>query len=148
VSVSATRRILNKGFLDSRPPTKAGSGGGESGPLTQTGTASPSGPSVNALPPIIVKSAWHIDIELFSPTEAALLRVCIAQSVLKIGNELLEAFSRGQVRNLLQQPARLLKLLLQVGSGFVAITHHATPVFIRRWSGENVQFLLGLTSVP
>jgi hypothetical protein len=83
-----------------------------------------------------------------SQTDAALLRVYIAQAVFKIGNELLEAFSRGQVGNLLQQPARLLKLLLKVGSGFVAITHHATPVFIGRWSGENVQFLLALRRCP
>ena len=31
-------------------------------------------------------------------------------------------------------------LLLKVDSGFVAIAHYATPVFIRRWSGEFVEF--------
>jgi hypothetical protein len=54
----------------------------------------------------------------------------MAQSVFKIGNEGPQAFRRGRVRNLLQQPARLLKLPLKVGSGFVAITHRATPVLL------------------
>jgi hypothetical protein len=38
------------------------------------------------------------------------------------------------------EPTRLLEFLLKVGSGFVAITHYATPVFIRRRSGKNVHW--------
>ena len=50
------------------------------------------------------------------------------------------------VHDLLQEPARLRELLLKVGSGFVAITHYATPVFVRRPRGENVQFRFILIS--